>query len=165
MFYRKWGKIRWAKLSHFSRFSGVSWKFFCEYKHFSLIVLNNEHLWPRQCGNISMKTLMMLNLWIFSPANLSLSTIYPQKQVTLWYSSSHHMCSHYYINIMICSRNSSKTTLGHDNLCCMLAFEWEGLCVNYMPKHFSTLRFTLCVIRSVCILHVMFDCATDYNKW
>ena len=45
--YCKWGKICWAKLSHFSWFSGVPQKFFCEFKHLSLIVLNNGHLWPK----------------------------------------------------------------------------------------------------------------------
>ena len=73
--YRKWGKIRWAKLSCFSWFSGVPQKFFREYKHHSLIVLNNEHLWPRQCKNISVKTLIALKPQIFSPANLSPSTV------------------------------------------------------------------------------------------
>ena len=41
--YRKRGKICWAKLSRFSRFSGVPRKFFHEYKCLSLI-LNNEYL-------------------------------------------------------------------------------------------------------------------------
>ena len=58
--YRKWGKIRWAKLSHFSRFSGVPRKFFRKYKYLSLFRLNNEYLWPRQRENISAKTLMAL---------------------------------------------------------------------------------------------------------
>ena len=58
--YRKQGKIHRVKLLHFSRFSGVPWNFSCEYKHLSLIVLNNEHLLPRQHGSISMKTLMAL---------------------------------------------------------------------------------------------------------
>ena len=35
--YRKQGKIRWAKLSHFSRFSRVPRKFFHEYKRLSLM--------------------------------------------------------------------------------------------------------------------------------
>ena len=39
--YRKWGKIRGAKLSHFPQFSGVLRKFFSEYKCLCLI---NEHL-------------------------------------------------------------------------------------------------------------------------
>ena len=34
--YRKRGKIHWAKLSCFSRFSGVSRKFYREYKWLSL---------------------------------------------------------------------------------------------------------------------------------
>ena len=74
--YRKWGKICWAKLSRFLWFSGVPQKFFCEYKCLSLIVLNNEHLWPRQHESISVKTSMALKPRIFSPANLSLSTVY-----------------------------------------------------------------------------------------
>ena len=54
----------------FHGFSGVPWKFFCEYKHLSLIVLNNEHLWPKQCESISMKTSMALKPWAFISANL-----------------------------------------------------------------------------------------------
>ena len=82
--YHKQGKIYWAKLLCFSQFSGVPWNFLREYKGLSLIVLNNEHLWPRQQKSIAVKTLMMLKLWIFNPANLSLSTvcyaiIYPHK--------------------------------------------------------------------------------------
>ena len=46
--YRKWGKICWAKILYFSRFSGVSRKFFHEYKCLSLIVVYNEHLWATQ---------------------------------------------------------------------------------------------------------------------
>ena len=69
--YRNQGKIFWAKLLHFSWFLGVMQKFFREYKCLSLIVLNNEHLWPRQRKSISVKTLMTLKLQIFSPANLS----------------------------------------------------------------------------------------------
>ena len=69
--YRKQGKIFWAKLLRFSWFLGVTRKFFCEYKCLSLIVLNNEHLWPRQPESISVKTLMALKLQIFSLANLS----------------------------------------------------------------------------------------------
>ena len=73
--YRKWGKIRWAKLSGFSRFSRVPQKFFHEYNRLSLTVLNNEHLWPRQCESISVKTSTALQPQMFSPANLSLSTV------------------------------------------------------------------------------------------
>ena len=58
--YCKQGKIRWTKLSHFSRSSGVLQKFFREYKCLSLIILNNEHLWPRQCETICVKTSMVL---------------------------------------------------------------------------------------------------------
>ena len=73
--YHKRGKICCAKLSCFSWFSGVPRKFFREYKRHSLIVLNNEPLWPRQCKNISVKTSMALKMQIFSPANLSPSTV------------------------------------------------------------------------------------------
>ena len=73
--YRKWENIRWAKLSCFSRFSGVPRKVFHEYKCISLIILNNEHLWPRRCKSISVKTLMALKPQIFSSANLFLSTV------------------------------------------------------------------------------------------
>ena len=41
LYYRKRGKIHWAKLSRFSQFLGVPWKFFREYKCLSLI---NEYL-------------------------------------------------------------------------------------------------------------------------
>ena len=37
------------------QFSGVPRKFFREYKCFSLIILSNEYLWPRQHKNISAK--------------------------------------------------------------------------------------------------------------
>ena len=51
--YSQQGKICWASLSHFSWFSGVLQKFSREYKGLSLLVLNNEHLWPRQDKSIS----------------------------------------------------------------------------------------------------------------
>ena len=60
--YCKWGKICWAKLSHFLQFSGVQQKIFREYKCLSLIILNNEYLWPSQRKNISAKTLIALKL-------------------------------------------------------------------------------------------------------
>ena len=41
--YHKRGKIHWAKLLHFSRFSGVPQKFYREYKCLSLTILNNEY--------------------------------------------------------------------------------------------------------------------------
>ena len=74
--YCKREKIRWTKLSHFSRFSGVLQKFFCEYKRLSLSILNNEHLWLRQHESISAKTSMVLKPQIFSPVNLSPSTVW-----------------------------------------------------------------------------------------
>ena len=48
-------------------------KVFPKYKCFSLIVLNNEHLCPRQ--RESRVNLMALKPRIFSPANLSRSTV------------------------------------------------------------------------------------------
>ena len=93
--YRKQGKIRWAKFSHF-QFSGVPQKFLCEYKHLSLIILNNEYLWPRQCKNISVKTLMALKPQIFSPANLSLSMVC---HTILWNVMSWHVVCHDYRGI------------------------------------------------------------------
>ena len=73
--YCKWGKIRWAKLSLFSRFSGIPRKFFHEYTCLLLIIVNNEYLWPRQRENISAKTLMTLKSRVYSPVNLSPSTV------------------------------------------------------------------------------------------
>ena len=73
--YRKQGTTRRAKLSCFSRFSEVPQKFFHEYKHLSLIILNNEYLWQRQRESISMKSLIGVKQQTFSPANLSLSTV------------------------------------------------------------------------------------------
>ena len=58
--YHKRGKIHWAKLLYFSRFSGVPQKFFCEYKCLSLIVLNYEHLWPREHESVSGKISLAL---------------------------------------------------------------------------------------------------------
>ena len=53
---RKRGKIYWAKLLLFSRFSRVPCKFFYEYKRLSLIILNSQHFWPRKHESISAKT-------------------------------------------------------------------------------------------------------------
>ena len=50
-------------------------KVFREYKCHSLIVLNNEHLRPRQRKSISVETLMALKLQMFIPVNLSPSTV------------------------------------------------------------------------------------------
>ena len=67
------------------RFTGLNFCIFHSFhyrKSFSVnislfsFVLNNEHLWPRQCESISMKTSMALKPRIFSPANLSPSTVY-----------------------------------------------------------------------------------------
>ena len=74
--YRKQGKIHWAKLLHFSQFSGVPRKYFHEYKRLSLIVLNNEYLWIRQRKSISVKTSMALKPWKFSPVNLFPSMVF-----------------------------------------------------------------------------------------
>ena len=61
------------------RFSGLNLCVFTvfrsEYKHLSLIMLNYEHLWPRQHKNISMKTSMRLKQQTFRPVNLSPSTV------------------------------------------------------------------------------------------
>ena len=46
-----------------------------EYKHLSLITLNNKHFWPKQCESISMKTLTGLKLQMFNSANLSTSMV------------------------------------------------------------------------------------------
>ena len=78
--YSKQEKIRWVKLSRFSRFSGVPQMFFCEYKCLSLFILNNEYWWLNYCKDISTKTLMALKPRIFTPANLSLSMV-----VKHWY--------------------------------------------------------------------------------
>ena len=75
MIYRKREKIRWAKYSHFSRFSRVPRKFYHEYKCLSIIVLNNKHFSPGQRENISAKTSIGLKTRMFSPANLSPSMI------------------------------------------------------------------------------------------
>ena len=59
-------------------------KVFHEYKCLSLIVLNNEHLWPRQHESISLKTLMVLKPRIlFSPV------IFPRLRytTTMWSAS------------------------------------------------------------------------------
>ena len=74
--YRKWGKIRWAKHSCFSRFSSVPQKISREYKCLFLIILNNKHFWPRQRERICAKTSMGLKTQTFSPANLSPSTVF-----------------------------------------------------------------------------------------
>ena len=66
------GNICWAKRFCFSWFSGVPQQFFVNIaKCLSLIVLNNEYLWPRQHESISMKSLMALKPRLFSPTNLS----------------------------------------------------------------------------------------------
>ena len=54
--YRKRGKIRWAKLSHFSWFSRVLQKISHEYKHLSFTMLNNKLAKATQkcfCGNFN----------------------------------------------------------------------------------------------------------------
>ena len=53
--YRKRGKICWAKLSHFSWFSGVLRKFFREYKCLSLITLNNESTYALLMAKVTQK--------------------------------------------------------------------------------------------------------------
>ena len=83
----------------FSHFSGVPRKFFHEYKHLSLIIPNNEHLWPRQCESISMITSMGLKPWKFSPANLSPSMIV--LSIISLINISWHIAS-YYVKSHVC---------------------------------------------------------------
>ena len=73
--YHKHGKICWTKISRFSR---VPWKFFHEYKHLSLIILNNEHFWSKQCKSISVKASMGLQPQIFS------QRIFPHLQYSIY---------------------------------------------------------------------------------
>ena len=84
--------------------AGIPHKFFHEYKCLSVIVLNNEHLWPRECESISLKTSMALKLQIFSPANLSPSMVH-----ILWLLSSIPSAADYFA--IIYSANSSLVTL------------------------------------------------------
>ena len=74
--YCKWEKNCWLNFFAFFMVLRSTAKVFRKYKCLSLTVLNNEYLWPRQCKTISVKTLMALKLEIFSPANLSLSTVW-----------------------------------------------------------------------------------------
>ena len=61
---------------HFSWFSRVRRKFFREYKCLFIFKWVLMHcLWPTQCENISAKTSMALKPRMFSPANLSPSTV------------------------------------------------------------------------------------------
>ena len=69
--YHKRRKIYWAKLSHFSWYSGVPQKIFCEFKCLSLIALNEWVLVAKTMQSISSKTSMALKSQIFSPVNLS----------------------------------------------------------------------------------------------
>ena len=68
--YRKRGKFAGLHFCVFMVFRSTA-KIFHEYKPLSVRIINNEQLWPRQHENISVKTLMALKPWIFSPANLS----------------------------------------------------------------------------------------------
>ena len=54
----KFAKLNFQSFHSFQEYRKV----FREFKHFSLIVLNNEHLWPRDHESISMKTSMALKL-------------------------------------------------------------------------------------------------------
>ena len=57
-------------------------KFFCEYKHLLLMILNNKHFWQRQHKSICVKTLMGLSPGTFSQVNLSPSTVYtPHRRI------------------------------------------------------------------------------------
>ena len=75
--YRKWERFTGLNFRVFHDFQEYR-ESFREYKYLSLIVLNNEHLWPRQCESISVKTSMGLKPRIFSPANFSPSAIFHQ---------------------------------------------------------------------------------------
>ena len=103
--YRKRGKIHWAKLLCFSWFSELR-KFFHEYKHLSLIVL---HLWPKQHESISVKTSMVLKLWIFSLVNPSLSMVLGllgrviKKLATSWIMPSLALLLHMVLSMTACS--------------------------------------------------------------
>ena len=48
---------------------------FIENKHLSLIILNNNHLRPRQHESISVKTSVGLKPEMFSPVKLTTSTV------------------------------------------------------------------------------------------
>ena len=110
---------RFAELNFvFSRLSGVPRKFFHEYKHLSLIVLNKEHLWPRQRKSISVKTSMALKPWIFSSANL-----YP----SIWY-----------VHIV-----NSQSTLNSHDLAIMSTFDISSILPRHSPGksiHYFTIR-------------------------
>ena len=58
-----------------SLLSRVLQKFFHEYKHVSLIILNNKHFWLRQHESIFAKTSMRLKLQVLRLAKLSTSTV------------------------------------------------------------------------------------------
>ena len=68
----KHGKIHSAGLSQFSR---VSLKFFHGYKHHSLIILNNKQSWLKKYESSSTENSMGLKPWMFTPANISISTV------------------------------------------------------------------------------------------
>ena len=109
--YRKWGKIRWAKLSCFSRLSGDKYR-----KSFSVnisasIVLNNEHLQPRQRKSISVKTSMALKPRIFSPANLSSSTVIEILIIHAYKFVQVHICTQLHACMCISSYIVSSKTL------------------------------------------------------
>ena len=91
--YRKQGKTCWAKLLRFSHFWPPN--FFHEYKDLSIILLDNKHLWPRQCESISVKTLMAMKPQIFSPVNLSLSTVYCECSIRAYWTTItlHDVCT------------------------------------------------------------------------
>ena len=97
--YRKHGKSHWAKLLHSSRFSKIPWKFSHEFKHLSLIILNNKHFWPRQCKSISTNTLMGLKPQTYSPVNLFLSTVHTQTQIHTYIQTSAETQTYKYTHI------------------------------------------------------------------
>ena len=63
--------------NEFSWFSRVPWKFFCEYKCFSLIILNNKHFWARQCKSICKNSMVPgVETTNVCPVNLSTSMVF-----------------------------------------------------------------------------------------
>ena len=71
--YRKRGKIRWAKHSRFSWFLSLPRKFFHEFFSYTEVMNTGGHCTAK---SISAKNFIGLKPRMFSPANLSLFTVY-----------------------------------------------------------------------------------------
>ena len=73
-----------------------------------LIVLNNDHLWPRKQDIICVKTLMVLKPQIFTPVNLFPSTVTVLNNIVLLITQSHfsidQASSFLSASICVCSR-------------------------------------------------------------